>query len=113
MISIDQLLALGLDDGAVRRRVRRGAMHWRYRGVYAVGQPTLSEDGERMAAVLAAGPDAALSHVALAELRGLSRFQDRTLHVSAPRFRQLEGVVVHKVRRLDPRDVTTLSLASR
>ncbi len=96
-----------MSDGAVTRRVRRGVLHRRYRGVYVVGQPTLSEDGERMAAVLAAGPGAALSHVALAELRGISRFQDRTLHVSAPRFRQLEGVVVHKVRRLDPRDVTT------
>jgi hypothetical protein len=106
-VGLDQLRDAGLTNGGVTRRVHRGVLHRRYRGVYVVGQPTLSEDGERMAAVLAAGPDAALSHIALAELLGISRFRDRSLHVSAPRFRRLEGVTVHKVRRLDPRDVTT------
>lgn len=106
-VTIDQLRTAGLTDAGVVKRVGRGVLYRRYRGVYVVGQPTLSADGERMAAVLAAGPGAALSHIALAQLRGISRFQDHTLHVSAPRLRQLKGVVVHKVRRLDPRDVTT------
>jgi predicted transcriptional regulator of viral defense system len=87
LVTIEQLRAAGLTDGAVTKRVGRGLLYRRYRGVYVVGQPKLSEDGERMAAVLAAGPGAALSHIALAELRGISRFRDRTVHVSAPRFR--------------------------
>jgi hypothetical protein len=86
-VTIEQLRATGLTDGAVTKRVGRGLLYRRYRGVYVVGQPKLSEDCERMAAVLAAGPGAALSHIALAELRGISRFRDRTVHVSAPRFR--------------------------
>ena len=106
--AIEQLRTAGLTEHGVAKRRQRGARCTAdTAAVYVVGQPSLSEDGERMAAVLAAGPGAALSHVALAQLRGISRFEDRTLHVSAPRFRQLEGVVVHKVRRLDPRDITT------
>ena len=41
------------------------------------------------------------------DLYRISRFPEPVVHVSSPRFRQLEGVHVHKVRRLDPRDVTT------
>ena len=106
-VALDQLRRCGLTNGGVTRRVQRGVLHRRHRGVYAVGQPTLSEDGQRMAAVLAAGPGSALSHVSLVELHGISRFRDRVLHVSSPRLRRLEGVQVHKVRRLDPRDLTT------
>jgi hypothetical protein len=56
-------------------------LHRRYRGVYVVGQPTLSEDGERMAAVLAAGPGSALGFVPAAELHGISRFHEPQLQV--------------------------------
>ena len=51
-----QLRAAGLTKGGVTRRVQRGVRCTAdHRGVYVVGQPTLSDDGERMAAVLAAG----------------------------------------------------------
>ena len=46
LITIWQLYALGLDTSAVAKRVARGTLHRRYRGVYAVGQPTLSPEGE-------------------------------------------------------------------
>ena len=55
------------------RRVRsdagpRGRLHRIHRGVYAVGHPVLTVDGRRMAAVLAAGPGAVLSHASAAAL---------------------------------------------
>ena len=106
-ITIVQLVGIGLTDGGVTRRVQRGALHRRHRGVYVVGQPTLSEDGERMAAVLAAGPGSGLSHVSATELYGVSRFRAPLLQVCSPRFRRLDGVRVHKVRRIDARDLTT------
>jgi hypothetical protein len=74
LITIWQLFALGLDTSAVAKRVARGTLHRRYRGVYVVGQPTLSPEGEWLAAVFAAGPGAALSHRLAGRVHGVSRF---------------------------------------
>jgi hypothetical protein len=107
VIGVRQLIALGVDDGAISRRVARGALHRRYRGVYVVGQPTLTREGEWMAAVLAAAPVSALSHLSCGALVGVSRFRERAIAVTTTRRPKLDGVRVHTVRRLDPRDVTT------
>jgi len=107
LITIWQLLALGLDTSAVAKRVARGALHRRYRGVYVVGQPTLSPDGEWLAAVLAAGPGAALSHRPAGKLHGISRFHPPRIAVVTTTKRRPNGVEVHRVRTLDPRDITT------
>jgi very-short-patch-repair endonuclease len=57
-----QLLALGLTQDDIDYRARIGRLHRIHRGVYAVGYRTLTPKGHRMAAVLAYGPDAVLSH---------------------------------------------------
>lgn len=57
-----QLLALGLTHDDLGYRAQTGRLHRIYRGVYAVGHRNLSREGHRMAAVLAYGPDAVLSH---------------------------------------------------
>ena len=108
LITIWQLYALGLDTSAVAKRVARGTLHRRYRGVYVVGQPTLSPEGESLAAAFAAGPRAALSHRPAARAARhltLSPPTPRCRH--HPSKRRPEGVEVHRVRALDPRDVTT------
>jgi predicted transcriptional regulator of viral defense system len=67
-----QLLALGLTMGSIRARVANGRLHRVHRGVYAVGHRRLTVKGRMMAAVLACGPDAVLSHrsaISLWELR--------------------------------------------
>ena len=107
LITIAQLARVGLSPSAVTKRVERGVLFRRYRGVYVVGQPALSQEGEWMAAVLAAGPGAVLSHVCAAQLHGISRFRSPRITVLSPWKRRPEGVVVHTVRSLDARDVTT------
>lgn len=49
-------------------RAQTGRLHRLHRGVYAVGHPVLTANGRRMAAVLAAGPGAVLSHASAAAL---------------------------------------------
>ncbi len=71
MVTRAQLEAMGLSRSAVGRRARDGRLHRVHRGVYAVGHPILTANGHRMAAVLACGPGATLSHASAAALWGL------------------------------------------
>jgi very-short-patch-repair endonuclease len=68
VVSRTQLRALGLADPAITKRAARGRLHRVHRGVYAVGHPVLAARGRWMAAVLAAGPHAVLSHASAAAL---------------------------------------------
>jgi hypothetical protein len=58
-----QLLALGFSEKAIRHRVKAGRLRRIARGVYAVGRPELSRQGRWMAAVLACGEGAFLTHL--------------------------------------------------
>jgi very-short-patch-repair endonuclease/predicted transcriptional regulator of viral defense system len=71
VVSRRQLLEAGLSAAAVRHRVERHRLHVIHRGVYGVGHALLSPKGWWMAAVLAGGPGAVLSHRAAAALWGL------------------------------------------
>jgi hypothetical protein len=62
VVSRAQLRVLGFGRGAIERRLLAGRLHVVYRGVYAVGHPVLGVEGRRLAAVLACGPGAVLSH---------------------------------------------------
>jgi very-short-patch-repair endonuclease len=67
-----QLLALGFSPTMILDRVAAGRLHRIDRGVYAVGHAKLTLRGRWMAAVLACGPNALLSHrsaLALWDLR--------------------------------------------
>jgi very-short-patch-repair endonuclease len=68
VVATRQLAALGLARGGVAARAKAGRVHRVHRGVYAVGHRVLTVDGKRMAAVLAAGPGAVLSHASAASL---------------------------------------------
>jgi len=63
-----QLLALGFGERSIEHRVERGRLHLVMRGVYAVGWPRLTRKRRWMAAVLACGDGAALSHRSAAAL---------------------------------------------
>src|SRR6476620_1768409 len=65
-----QLLALGLGTRVIERRIASGRLHPVWRGVYAVGRRQLGRHGHWMAAALACGPTAALSHGSAAALWG-------------------------------------------
>jgi hypothetical protein len=66
-----------------------------HRGVYAVGHLALTRNGRFMAAVLAGGDGAALSHFSAAVLWGILDDRGGPLHVTAAGRRRLKGVVVH------------------
>jgi very-short-patch-repair endonuclease/predicted transcriptional regulator of viral defense system len=68
VVSRRQLLELGMGRRAIGHRLERGRLHHVHRGVYAVGHDALSERGRWMAAVLAGGPGAVLSHRSAAAL---------------------------------------------
>jgi very-short-patch-repair endonuclease len=92
-----QLKALGLGDDAIDWRVRRRRLHRVHRGVYVVGYPHLTRNGGFMAAVLACGEGAALSHFSAAVLWGMLSSGGR-IHVTTPRDREPPGLVVHRGR---------------
>ena len=68
VVSREQLLAAGLGRGTIARSVEAGRLRRVFRGVYAVGHVALSRQAWWMAALLACGPDAALSHRTAATL---------------------------------------------
>jgi very-short-patch-repair endonuclease len=107
LITDAQLLAAGLTIRGIAKRVERGALHRRHRGVYSLGPAPLSREAQMLAAVLGAGPGSFIGRAALVELHGLTRHRAPLIAVLSPRKRTLIGVRVHRYRSLDPRDVTT------
>ena len=100
-----QLIAAGINKNAITERVRRGSLHRMHRGVYAVGHGGLSREGRWMAAVLACGEGAVLSHGSAAALWGLLRPCDGPIDVSVPtqggRARRM-GIRLHRRPALGP-----------
>lgn len=103
-----QLQAMGYTRHAIHSRLATGRLHRLHRGVYAVGHTRLTARGRWMAAVLACGPQAALSHRAAAALHGLRAVGSGAVDVTATRKHRQAGIRCHQVRRLDPRDITVV-----
>jgi hypothetical protein len=109
VISRRQLLDLGLSADAVKRLIRKGHLHPIHRGVYAVGHTGITQEGHWLAAVLACGPGAFLSHGPAGQLLGiLGRRHHYALHISLARGgnRSPSGILTHRPRSLEPRDTT-------
>jgi very-short-patch-repair endonuclease len=109
VVTVDQLREVGLDKAAVRRRVVSGRLHSLHRGVYAVGHPSLSWRGRWIAALMAVGDGAVLSHVSATALWEFLRPIPGPIHVTVPRDSgrcKRKGIVVHRSRTLTPRDLT-------
>jgi hypothetical protein len=85
VVGRDQLRALGLTSSAIGRRVDAGRLHVIHRGVYAVGHTAISRRGRWMAAVLASGDGAVLSHRSAAALHGVWGSGAGEIHVTVPR----------------------------
>ncbi|MDX6555928.1 MAG: hypothetical protein QOD86_2123 [Miltoncostaeaceae bacterium] len=100
MVSRAQLAALGITKDSVRRRVERGRLVRLHEGVFAVGHAALTLDARRLAAVLAYGREALLSHRAAAELWGLLPSSPQ-FEVTVPHARRSrEGIVAHRSRTI-------------
>ena len=105
-ISSRQVARAGLSAGWVRNRVKTGWLRPMHRGIYLVG-PLESAYSRPMAATLAAGPDALISHYPAAVLWGLLPSTDGPIDVTIPerKARNRPGVRVHRAR-LHPHDGT-------
>ncbi|HEU4739907.1 MAG TPA: DUF559 domain-containing protein [Solirubrobacterales bacterium] len=66
-------------------RIRTGRLYRLHAGVYAVGHRLISRQGRLMAAVLASGPEAVLSHYSAALVWGLRGYSERAAHVTVSR----------------------------
>ena len=107
VIALSQLRALGLSASAVRSRVAAGRLHRIHRGVFVAGHARLTRRGRYMAAVLACGPGAALSHRSAADLRALRQTSRSGIDVTSPgrAGRSRAGIDVHSGATILPEDV--------
>ena len=103
-----QLLDAGLTARAIEQRIVSGRLHPVWRGVYAVGRPELSRHGRWMAAVLACGPDAVLSHGSAAALWGFGSERRGLIDVTVARAsrRRRPAIRVHRRAALRAEDMT-------
>ena len=109
VVALRQLHAIGISTDAAGRRVAAGRLHRIHHGVFSVVHPDLlTRNGRYMAAVLACGPGAVLSHRAAASVYNLKLRPGREIEVSAPgsRGRDRDDIRVHSAATLAPQDVT-------
>jgi len=108
-VTSGQLLACGIDRQRIKRWVAEGRLRRLHNGVYAVGHTAPSLHGDYMAAVLACGDGALLSHHSAAHLVGILRARPSVPEVTVPTaaHRRRPGIVIHRVRRLPSLDATT------
>jgi predicted transcriptional regulator of viral defense system len=105
-----QLVQLGLSASAVRKRAASGRLHRIYTAVYSlVPRELLTRRGHWMAAALAFGPDALVSHRTAATLLGLLDYNGSKtdVTVSGRHSRRRGNLIVHGSTNLTPADVTT------
>lgn len=105
VVTLLQLEEAGLGRRGASERMKKGQLHRIHRGVYAVGHRAPSWHGRWMAAVLARGEGAVLSHHSAAALWKLLKPIEGPIHVSVPtnngRATQ-RGIHIHRCRSLAP-----------
>jgi very-short-patch-repair endonuclease len=109
VVSHAQLRELGLSAHAIAERVRTARLHRLHRGVYAVGHDVLRREAIWLAAVLACGPGAVLSHLDAAALWGIRPKAAATVDVTIPSRagrRRRHGIRIHRSGRLSPKELT-------
>jgi hypothetical protein len=98
----DQLRALGVSGRTIGRWRDAGYLHRVLPRVYAVGHTAGSATSDLAAALLYAGPGAALAAGTALHWRELLKYPPGQIHVSTPRrVGSLDGIVVHDRRALD------------
>jgi very-short-patch-repair endonuclease len=101
-VSTEQLTRIGFSQDSIERRVRSGRLRRLHRGVYLVG-PIRPPHAREMAAVLACGPSAVLSHRSAGALWNLLPCSANSgpVHVTVPGAeRRRTGIRIHRVGEL-------------
>lgn len=112
VFSLKQIVELGLTPRAIQARATAGRLHRHHRGVYSlVPRNLLTREGLWMAAVLACGEGAVLSHRSAAVLHGLRAWGGVKLDVTVPgrTGRNRTDLWVHRSTTLTPADTTTVN----
>lgn len=102
-----ELFSRGKSKAAIDYALSDGRIFVVHAGVYAVGHPRLTDEERWLAAVLACGERALLDARSAAELREYLTPRGGPAQVLVPAARRIErpGIVIHRTRRLEPRDV--------
>jgi very-short-patch-repair endonuclease len=110
IVSLGDARRAGMTKGQIDRRVVRGSWVLVHEGVYRIAGAPISWRSELLAAALAAGKGAAISHRSLAALHEMPGGRRDLVELSCLRWQRTikPGLVVHESRRLDERDLTTL-----
>jgi very-short-patch-repair endonuclease len=98
-----QLRVFDFTEEAIAHRIEVGRLHPVFRGVYAVGRRDLTQEGLFMAAVLACGDGAVLSHESAGELWRIlpARWRVREVTVPAHRNPRRCGIRTHRRATID------------
>ncbi len=109
VVTLEQLEDLGLSRSAIHQRETSGRLYRVHQRVYSLTPKVLTERGRLMAAVLACGSGAVLSHRSAAYLWGLVDESPALIDVTAPhrRGRSPAGVAAHRDGSLRSSDKTT------
>jgi predicted transcriptional regulator of viral defense system len=98
VVAAAQLRDAGIPDYSVTRRAQAGRLHRLHRGVYAVGHTKLTFDGRCIAAALAVGEVAVVSHRSAAAIWAM--ISDADLEGDADLTRsELERIFLNLCRR--------------
>ena len=109
VVSRAQLSELGFNREAIRWRVAADRLARLHPGVYAVGHWALTSASRDLAAVLACGPQALLSHRAAGRRHNLLRGAAAPIEVTAPRgCKPKPGIRIHRSRVINPHDRRSL-----
>jgi len=94
-----------MGSNAIDNGLRVGRLHRLHPGVYALGHRLLSREGRWMAAVLACGAGAVLSHRSAAALWGIASFSG-AIEVTTPRDVRSRVLIRRHCAHLPPDEVT-------
>lgn len=108
VVSRRQLVERGVGEWLNQGRVEAGLLVPVFQGVFAVGHSCIGREGRWMAATLASGPNAVLSHASALEMWGLrrSRGSVEVLRRAGGPRRERTGIRLHQTRRLPLGHVT-------
>jgi very-short-patch-repair endonuclease len=103
IVTTRQLVEVGLTSAAISKRVRKGRLFRLHQGIYALGHDGLDKEARWMAAVLACGTGAVLSHGCAAVHWGLLRPLGGPIDITVPTQngrRRRRGVRIHRCATL-------------
>jgi very-short-patch-repair endonuclease len=100
ILTRSQLLHAGVGPRTIDRWIQTGRLTVLHRGVFALGYLPPSPHARAMAAVLACGRGAVLSHRSAAQLYGLIRYSG-PIEITARSRRRRPGVIVHESKLSD------------